>query len=97
MKNNIVVVTDSACDIPDELLKAYDIRILPLRVFWKGKDYRDRAELDGSIEAHQFAQDMGRLLGDQDVLLLYAAKSSTCNHAVILRDWLTERMEEKKR
>jgi len=56
-----------------------------------------RAELDGSIEAHQFAQDMGRLLGDQDVLLLYAAKSSTCNHAVILRDWLTERMEEKKR
>ena len=42
MKNNIVVVTDSACDIPDELLKAYDIRILPLRVFWKGKEKRTR-------------------------------------------------------
>ena len=54
-----------------------------------------RAELDGSIEAHQFAQDMGRILRDQDVLLLYAAKSSTCNHAVILRDWVREQMEEK--
>lgn len=55
-----------------------------------------RAELDGSIEAHQFAQDMGRILRDQDVLLLYAAKSPTCNHAVILRDWVREQMEENQ-
>lgn len=55
-----------------------------------------RAELDGSIEAHQFAQDMGRILRDQDVLLLYAAKSPTCNHAGILRDWVREQMEEKQ-
>ena len=52
-----------------------------------------RAELDGNIEAHQFAQDMGRILKDQDVLLLYTAKSPICNHAVILRDWVQEQME----
>lgn len=55
-----------------------------------------RAELGGNMEAHKFAQDMGKILKDQDVLLLYAAKSPTCNHAVILRNWVQEQMEETR-
>lgn len=52
-----------------------------------------RAELDGSEEARAFARDMAEILEKQDVLLLFAAKSPACNHAVILRDWLTEQLE----
>ncbi len=52
-----------------------------------------RSELDGSVEARAFARDMAKVLEEQDVLLLYAAKSSGCNHAVILRDWLLKQME----
>lgn len=52
------------------------------------------AELDDNVEAHAFARDMAVILKEQDVLLLYAAKSSTCNHAVILRDWLLEQMKK---
>lgn len=51
------------------------------------------AELEGSEEAHAFSRDMARVLEKQDVLLLYAAKNSACNHALILRDWLAEQME----
>ena len=47
MERKIAVVTDSACDLQDELLERYHIRYLPLRVLWKGRDYRDRAELKG--------------------------------------------------
>lgn len=54
-----------------------------------------RAELDGNSEAQAFVQEVAAILERQDVLLLYAAKSPTCNHAVILRDWVREQMEEK--
>lgn len=52
-----------------------------------------RAELEGSEEAHAFSRDMASVLEKQDILLLYAAKNSACNHALILRDWLVEQME----
>lgn len=52
-----------------------------------------RAELDGSPDAHAFARDMAEILKKQDVLLLYAAKSPTCNHAAVLRDWLTDQIQ----
>ena len=52
-----------------------------------------RAELDGSTDAHAFARDVAEILEKQDVLLLYAAKSPTCNHAAILREWLAEQEE----
>lgn len=45
MKKPIAIVTDTGCDLPEELAKLYDIRIVPLRVLWKGKDYRDRYEV----------------------------------------------------
>lgn len=48
MKNKIAVVTDTGCDIPDHLAKEHDIRIVPLRVLWKGRDFRDRFEVKGS-------------------------------------------------
>ena len=52
---------------------------------------RYRMELDSSAEASAFAAVIGEKLRRGDVLLLYAARSAMCNHAVVLRDWLEEK------
>lgn len=38
----IKIMVDSTCDLPDELIKKYDIKILPLRVSLGNKDYLDK-------------------------------------------------------
>ena len=53
-------------------------------------DFADRycTELDQNPEAIPFARHVGNLLRDANVTLLYGAKSHTCNHAIILCDWI---------
>ena len=46
------------------------------------------AELDDNRAAFDFAEKCRTLLQEGNVTLVYGAKSPTCNHAVILRDWL---------
>ncbi|QZY56275.1 DegV family protein [Crassaminicella profunda] len=43
--NKIAIVTDSSCDLPDEVVQEYDIKILPLRIIYSSKEYRDRVEI----------------------------------------------------
>lgn len=43
--NDIAIVTDSSCDLPDEIIKEYDINILPLRIIYSDREYRDRLEI----------------------------------------------------
>lgn len=50
-----------------------------------------RAELNGNPAAPEFAARCRELLKEGNVTLLYGAKSPTCNHAVILRDWILSR------
>ena len=38
----IAIITDSASDVSVELLKEYNITLLPFRVFYKDKEYADR-------------------------------------------------------
>lgn len=38
----IKILVDSTCDLPDELMKKHDIRVLPLRVLLEGKEYLDK-------------------------------------------------------
>lgn len=52
------------------------------------RQYRDA--LNRNPEAPTFAQHVHDLLKHSNVTLLYGAKSATCNHAVILREWVTE-------
>lgn len=42
----VKIVADSTCDLSDDLVKAFDISILPLYVNIGGRDYRDRMEID---------------------------------------------------
>ncbi|QOR34902.1 DegV family protein [Clostridium sp. 'deep sea'] len=41
----IAIVTDSASDLPDNIIDQYNISILPLRIIYKDREYRDRLEI----------------------------------------------------
>lgn len=44
-KFNIALVTDSTCDLPEELLKKYQIQIVPLKLNIGDSDYLDKATI----------------------------------------------------
>lgn len=46
--SSIKIVTDSTCDIPDYLLKQYDISMVPLQVQLQGETYRDRVDINSA-------------------------------------------------
>ena len=41
----IGIITDSTCDIPDELIKQYNITVIPYYVIWGNEQFRDRVDL----------------------------------------------------
>ena len=41
----IAILTDSTCDIPEELIKQYDIQIVPLYIIWGEEQFRDRVDI----------------------------------------------------
>jgi DegV family protein with EDD domain len=43
--NKIALVTDSTCDLTEEIIKKYDIKVLPLRVIYKNAEYIDRVNI----------------------------------------------------
>ncbi len=43
---SIRIVTDSACDLPDEIVERYGIEIVPLNIRFGNEEYVDRFELD---------------------------------------------------
>ena len=42
----VALVTDTACDLPQELLEKHDIRLVSLRVVTSQGEYRDRTEIN---------------------------------------------------
>lgn len=41
----VAIVTDTACDLSDELLARYDIRVIPLRIITGSGEFRDRFDI----------------------------------------------------
>jgi DegV family protein with EDD domain len=41
----IALVTDSSCDLSDELINENSIEIIPLRIIYNNKEYRDRIDI----------------------------------------------------
>ena len=41
MENNIAILTDSTCDLDKETLEKYDIKIVPLNVYFGDASYKD--------------------------------------------------------
>lgn len=44
-RRKVGIVSDSTCDLPDEILKEYDIRITPLRLTLDGTEYVDHVDI----------------------------------------------------
>lgn len=45
MTHKIALITDSACDLPDEMLRQWDIAMVPLYVIWGSEQLRDRVDI----------------------------------------------------
>ena len=43
--SSVGIVTDSTCDLPPELLEAYDISVAPLRLFLDDEEYADKIDI----------------------------------------------------
>jgi len=41
----IALITDSSCDLPQEIIEKYNIYVLPLHIIFKNGDYRDRIDI----------------------------------------------------
>ncbi len=41
----VAVVTDSTCCLPQEIVKEYDINVVPLYILYEGKSYRDGVDM----------------------------------------------------
>ncbi|MGI6698529.1 MAG: DegV family protein [Clostridia bacterium] len=54
--DQIRIVTDSTCDLPNEVLKEYDIAVAPLTVRFGQKSFKDRVE----ITTEEFFEKMGK-------------------------------------
>ena len=57
MANKVTVVTDSIACLPDELVDKYRIGIVPLRLLFQGKEYRDTIDITPSEAYELFLQD----------------------------------------
>jgi DegV family protein with EDD domain len=45
MMKKVAVVTDSTCCLPQEIVKEYDINVVPLYIVYEGKSYRDGVDI----------------------------------------------------
>lgn len=43
--SKIALLTDSSCDLTEEIIKKYNIRVIPLRIIYKDKEYIDRVNI----------------------------------------------------
>jgi DegV family protein with EDD domain len=41
----IALITDSSCDLTEEIIKDFNIRVVPLRIIYKDKEYIDRVNI----------------------------------------------------
>lgn len=56
----IKIITDSTCDIPDDLIKKYGIGVVPAYVLWGADEYRDRVDLQPVDFYRRFEADTQR-------------------------------------
>ncbi len=43
--DKIGLITDSTCDIPDDFLEKYQVEVLPTRIIYKDREYRDKVDI----------------------------------------------------
>lgn len=43
--NKIAIITDTTCDLPNEIIEKYNLNVLPFRIIYKDREYRDKFEI----------------------------------------------------
>jgi len=56
-KNKLAVMTDSTCDIPEDLVRQYDITIIPELLIWGEQTFRDRLDITPQAFYERLARD----------------------------------------
>lgn len=56
--NKIAIVTDSSCDLPQELISSLGVHLLPLRIIYKDREYRDRVEITPEEIYERFSEEI---------------------------------------
>lgn len=71
--DKIAIVTDSTCDLPEDLIKSMGIHVIPLRIIYKDREYRDRIEISPEQIYERFSEEIPKssLPSPEDVLTLF--------------------------
>lgn len=56
--SNIAIITDTTCDLPVEIIKQYHINVLPFRIIYKDREYRDKFEITPEKVYNNFANEI---------------------------------------
>lgn len=83
----IAIVSDSTSDLPLETIKKYNIRILPLRVIYTDREYRDRVDITPEEIYSRFTEEIPTtsLPSPQDsVDLLNQLKREGYTHVIVV-------------
>ncbi len=54
--NKVAIVTDSSASLPPELIKQYDIKVLPLLLHLEGETYKDRIDIKTPAELFELVK-----------------------------------------
>lgn len=71
--NKTAIVTDSSSDLPEELIQSLGIHVIPLRIIYKDREYRDRSEITPEEIYERFAEEIPKssLPSPEDTLNMF--------------------------
>ena len=89
MTHKIALLTDSTCDIPQEFLDKYDIKVVPLTIIWGGEQFQDGVNLTATDFYKRLETDLSlpttsQPTPQQMVLAYEAAKNNGAEEVLII-------------
>jgi len=58
LQEKIALITDTACDLPQEVIDKYNIHLLPLKIIYKDREYDDRLEISPEEIYARFSEEI---------------------------------------
>lgn len=58
LNRKIAIVTDSTCDLPDNLLQENHIHVVPMRIVYETREYRDRMDITAEKVYEMLSQEI---------------------------------------
>jgi len=85
----LAIICDSTCDIPQKMVREYDIRVVPQYVIWGDEQYRDRVDLQPEAFYQRLTTEEERPTTSQATMgdfleEIKAAKKDGASEAIIL-------------